>query len=275
MLSLSNITPAWFWSLAVGYCLAQLSLQTAAKVQQWKGLCPHQWLCHLFNRLLQALQRHCPRKRTLPRYCPRHTSEFAPSISHTCLMFFLTFFWNSLLHIFMHTWKSPHHTEFLTFYLAKLLASYLAFHLPHSYLAFFSDILSATVSDVLSATVSDVLSDILSGISSDILSVISSDILSVISSDILSGISFGGWGPAANTGRGWSWLRSGSEPWAWMVVVEVRQRTLGVASRGWGPAANTGRGWSWLRSGSAHWAWMVVVEVQGGGRRRRRRRCGS
>ena len=79
---------------------------------------------------------------------------------------------------------------------------------------------------------------------------ISSDILSVISSDILSGISFGGWGPAANTGRGWSWLRSGSEHWAWLVVVEVRQRTLGVAGRGWGPAANTGRGWSWLRSGS-------------------------
>ena len=70
------------------------------------------------------------------------------------------------------------------------------------------------------------------------------------------------WGPAANTGRLWSWLRSGSEHWAWLVVVEVRQRKLGVAGRGWGPAANTGRGWSWLRSGSERWAWMVVVEVR-------------
>ena len=28
-----------------------------------------------------------------------------------------------------------------------------------------------------------------------------------------------------STGRGWSWLRSGREHWAWMVVVEVRQGT--------------------------------------------------
>ena len=34
-----------------------------------------------------------------------------------------------------------------------------------------------------------------------------------------------------------------------MVVVEVRQGTLGVDGRGWGPAGHTGRGWSWLRSG--------------------------
>ena len=47
-----------------------------------------------------------------------------------------------------------------------------------------------------------------------------------------------------------------------MVVVEVRQRTLGVAGRGGGPAGNTGRGWSRLRSGREHWAWMVVVEVR-------------
>ena len=47
------------------------------------------------------------------------------------------------------------------------------------------------------------------------------------------------WGPAGNTGRGWSWLRSGREHWAWLVVVEVRQGTLGVDGRGWGPAENT------------------------------------
>ena len=34
-----------------------------------------------------------------------------------------------------------------------------------------------------------------------------------------------------------------------MVVVEVRQGTLGVDGHGWGPAGHTGRGWSWLKSG--------------------------
>ena len=64
--------------------------------------------------------------------------------------------------------------------------------------------------------------------------------------------------------RGYSRLRSGREHWAWMVVVEVRQGTLGGDTRGWGPAGNTGRGWSWLRSGREHWAGMVVVEVRQG-----------
>ena len=50
-------------------------------------------------------------------------------------------------------------------------------------------------------------------------------------------------------------------------MVEVRQPTLGGAGRGWGPAANTGLGWPWLRSGSQHLARMAVVEVRraGGG----------
>ena len=34
-----------------------------------------------------------------------------------------------------------------------------------------------------------------------------------------------------------------------MVVVEVRQGTLGVDGRGSGPAGHTGRGSSWLKSG--------------------------
>ena len=61
-----------------------------------------------------------------------------------------------------------------------------------------------------------------------------------------------------------------------MVAVEVRQGTLGVDSRGWGPAGNTWRGFSRLRSGREHLAWMVVVEVRRrrkaaeGGRRRRK-----
>ena len=56
-------------------------------------------------------------------------------------------------------------------------------------------------------------------------------------------------------------------------MVEVRQGTLGVDGRGGGPAGNTGRGWSWLRSGREHWAWMVVVEQEEerrGGEERRR-----
>ena len=66
------------------------------------------------------------------------------------------------------------------------------------------------------------------------------------------GVDTRGWGPAGNTGRGWSWLRS------------VRQGTLGGDGRGWGPAGNTGRGYSRLRSGREHWAVMVVVEVRQG-----------
>ena len=57
-------------------------------------------------------------------------------------------------------------------------------------------------------------------------------------------------------------MRSGREHWAWILAVEVREGTLGGDGRGWGPAGNTGRGWSWLRSGREHWAWMVVVEVR-------------
>ena len=44
-----------------------------------------------------------------------------------------------------------------------------------------------------------------------------------------------------------SWLRSGREHWA--------------DCGGWGPASNTGHGWSRLRSGGVHWGWMVPVGV--------------
>ena len=96
----------------------------------------------------------------------------------------------------------------------KLLSRHLTFYLAflsgiliwHSYLAFLSGILSGTLSDVLSG--------ILSGIYFGILS--------------------GGWGPAGNTWRGFSRLRSGREHLAWMVAGEVRQGTLGVDGRGWG-----------------------------------------
>ena len=110
------------------------------------------------------------------------------------------------------------------------------------------------------------------------------------------GISFGvdtrGWGPAGNTGRGYSrlrsgrehwawmaWLRSGREHWAGMVVVEVRQGTLGRDGRGWGPAGNTGRGWSWLRSGSEHCGSQLTkrrrTRLEAAGGRRRRKDAGG
>ena len=128
---------------------------------------------------------------------------------------------------------------------------------------------SGTLSGISSGILADILSGILSGIPSGILSGISSNILSGISSGTLCGISFGvdtrGWGPAGNTGRGWSVVevRQGTLGGE-ILAVEVRQGTLGVDGRGWGPAGNTGRGWSWLRSGREHWAGMVVVEVRQG-----------
>ena len=73
---------------------------------------------------------------------------------------------------------------------------------------------------------SDILSDISFDLLSDILSDISSDILSDISSDILSDILSRGGGPAGNTERRWSRLRSGRGHWAQQVAVEARQGTL-------------------------------------------------
>ena len=101
----------------------------------------------------------------------------------------------------------------------------------------------------------------LTGKSWGILSDISSGILFGILSGILSDIS--------------SYMRSGREHLAWILAVEVRQGTLGVDGRGWGPAGNTGRGWSWLRSGREHWAWMVVVGRGRRGRRGQRGRRGG
>ena len=70
--------------------------------------------------------------------------------------------------------------------------------------------------------------------------------------------------------RGYSRLRSGREHWAWMVVVEVRQGTLGGDTRGWGPAGNTGRGWSWLRSGREQEERRRGEETRRGDEERRR-----
>ena len=47
-----------------------------------------------------------------------------------------------------------------------------------------------------------------------------------------------------------------------MVVVDVWRVTLGVEGRVGGTARNTGRGWSWLRSGMEYGAGMVAVEVR-------------
>ena len=64
-------------------------------------------------------------------------------------------------------------------------------------------------------------------------------------------------------------MRSGREHLVWILAVEVRQGTLGVDGRGWGPAGNTGRGWSWLRSGREHCGSRVAVGRGRRGRRGR------
>ena len=52
------------------------------------------------------------------------------------------------------------------------------------------------------------------------------------------------------------------EHWAWMVVVAVRQGTLGVDGCGGGPAGNTGREYLRLRSGREHLALILAGEVR-------------
>ena len=68
------------------------------------------------------------------------------------------------------------------------------------------------------------------------------------------GVDGRGWGPAGNTGRGYSRLRSGREHWA--------------NGRGWGPAWHIGRGWLWLRSDREHCGSRVAVGRGGRGGRR-------
>ena len=116
-----------------------------------------------------------------------------------------------------------------------------------------SDILSGIPSGILSGISSGVLSDIPPGISSGILSGRWGPAVHILSNFLLHILC-----PIS------SYMSSGREHLAWILAVEVRQGTLGVDGRGWGPAGNTGRGWSWLRSGREQWAGMVVVEVRQG-----------
>ena len=194
-----------------------------------------------------------------------------------------------------HVCKNMTETLIWHSYLALYLTFYLTFYLAF-YLAFLSGILSGTLSDVGSAILiwhsslaffSGILTvrlafhlAFLSGILiwHSYLAFYLALYLAFYLAYLLAfspavevrqgtlGVDSRGWGPAGNTGRGFSRLRSGREHLAWMVAVEVRQGTLGVDGRGWGPAGNTWRGFSRLRSGREHLAWMVVVEV----RRRRK-----
>ena len=66
-----------------------------------------------------------------------------------------------------------------------------------------------------------------------------------------------------------------------MVVVEVRQGTLGVDNRGWGPAGNIEYGWSWMRSDREYCASRVAIgqeeddEEEAGRRGGRRQEIGG
>ena len=65
-------------------------------------------------------------------------------------------------------------------------------------------------------------------------------------------------GPRARSGP--AKLRRGPDPWP---SGPQMSHQVVAWSR---PVALTGRGWSWLRSGREHCAWMVVVEVRPGAR---------
>ena len=133
-----------------------------------------------------------------------------------------------------------------------------------------SGILSRILSNTLYGILSDILSNILSAICSNILSDIYSDILFGILSGVDRGWGpAGNTGRWSRWRSGKSLWRSGREHCAYDHV-EVRQWTLDVDGRGSGPAANTERGWSWLRSGGEHysrgWSWRRPGEGGGGGR---------
>ena len=137
---------------------------------------------------------------------------------------------------------------YLAFYLTYLLAFYLAFYLAYL-LAYILTYLLAFYLAFYLAYLLEYLLAYLSGISSGIFSGILPGKSSGTLSDILSSYMFPA-GPQprpstpsvpcrTSTASIHAQLRSGREHWAWMVVVEVRQGTLGVDTRGWGPAGNT------------------------------------
>ena len=86
-----------------------------------------------------------------------------------------------------------------------------------------------------------------------------------------------GWGPAGNTGRGWSWWGPAGNTWRGYSRCSLPDLNHDhprpvfpagpqprVSTPSWGPAGNTGRGWSWLRSGREYWAWILAVGVRQG-----------
>ena len=159
---------------------------------------------------LQIVQWHCCIVNLTPHMCQCPCKEPRPEASSSPLaVSILTFFLTVLLILFLIYLLTFILTIFLTFFLTYLLDSLTSDILP--------DILSGTASDILSGTSSDICSDNLSDFPSDILS----DIFSAVLSDIYLLTFFltfvptyllwddGGWGPAANTGRGWLRLRSG------------------------------------------------------------------
>ena len=195
------------------------------------------------------------------------------------LAYLLAFYLAYLLACYLANLLAFYLANILALYLAYLLAFYLAFYLAYL-LAFYPAYLLAYVLAYLPAfylayLLAYYLANLLAFYLANILALYLAYLLAFY--DLTFYLAFylayllafylaylPTWGPAGNTWRGYSRLRSGREHWAGMVVVEVRQGTLSVDGRGWGPAGNTGRGYSRLRSGREHWAGMVVVEVRQG-----------
>ena len=143
------------------------------------------------------------------------------------LTFFLTYLLTFCLTVFLTHLLTVVLTHLLTFVLAYLLTFFLTFCLTFFLTFCLTFFLTYLLTFFLTFCLTFFLSNILSGISSDILS--------------------RGWGPAGNTERRWSRLRSGREHWAQQVAVEVRHGTLRADGRGLcraNPAGNTGHGGS-------------------------------
>ena len=149
--------------------------------------------------------------------------------------------------ILYFVWSPPWHlyilllANLLAFYLTYFLAFDLAFYLAYLLAFYLTFYLAFYLAYLLAFYVAYLLTFYLAYLLALYVAYLLAWILTVEVRQGTLGVDGRGWGPAGNTGRGWSWLRSGREHWAGMVVVEVRQGTLGVDGRGWGPTENTAR----------------------------------
>ena len=112
----------------------------------------------------------------------------------------------------------------LAFYLAYLLAFHLAFYLAYLLAYYLANLLAFYLANILALYLAYLLAFYLTFYLAYLLTFYLAYLLALYVAYLL----------------------------AWILAVEVRQGTLGGDTRGWGPAGNTGRGYSRLRSGREH-----------------------